>query len=211
MLLEKLSIIPAETDLVRLASLPSSEFFQEQKLDEKSIREVVQFLHSQGVPIQPKDLVEQTFKPKHRLAKTKYATRFSDGSFPVLYGAIGARTAEEEAKHWFSKQVSGNPKNTRKVWYMRFKYRFSGKVKNLWTKKIEWSDLTHDNDYRFCNKLGAEAKEAGLDGLLAPSARKEGGTNLPAFARRAVNDFREDEFVTITCNPQTGETFLRES
>ena len=122
-----------------------------------------------------------------------------------------ARTAEEEIKHWFSKQISGNPKNTRKVWYRRFTYRFSGKVKDLRAKKIEWPDLTHDNDYGFCNKLGAEAKEAGLDGLLAPSARKEDGTNLPAFARRAVSDFSEGEVVTITCNPRTGEIFLRES
>ncbi len=93
---------------------------------------------------------------------------------------------------------------------MRFTYRFSGKVKDLRVKQTEWPALTHDNDYEFCNKLGVEATVAGLDGLLAPSVRKEGGTNLPAFARRAVNNFSEGEVVTITYDPQTGETLLCE-
>lgn len=206
--LGELPIEDRETELIRLASRRDVDRFCEQQgLDEKDISEVVQFLESQGGP---KDLVDQIFKRKSRLAKTNYATRFSDGSFPVLYGSMEHQTAEAEAKHWFSRHVSGKPAGERTVWYTRFTYRFSGKVKDLRPTQRKWPALTHDNDYKFCNKLGTEAVEAGLDGLLAPSARSKGGTNLPAFARRAVNNFGEGELVSITYHPQTGRTLLRE-
>ena len=83
-------------------------------------------------------------------------------------------------------------------------------MKDLRPRQREWPALTHDDDYRFCNKLGAEAVAAGLDGLLAPSARNRGGVNLPAFAREAVDTLGEGEFVTMTYYPQTGDTLLRE-
>ena len=83
-------------------------------------------------------------------------------------------------------------------------------MKDLRPQQTEWPDLTHDNDYRFCNRLGAEAVAASLDGLLAPSARNPDGTNLPAFTRRAVSNFRRGGLVSITYDPQTGETFLNE-
>lgn len=200
-----------ETDLIRLASRPDIDrFLEQQGLDEKESGEVVQFLKFHGAAFEPKDLVDRTFMRKPRLAKTRYATRFSDGSFPVLYGAMETRTADAEARHWFSRHACGTPARERTVWYTRFTYRFSGKVKDLRPRQREWPALTHDDDYRFCNKLGAEAVATGLDGLLAPSARNRGGVNLPAFAREAVDNFGEGEFVTMTYHPQTGDTLLRE-
>ncbi len=53
-----------------------------------------------------------------------------------------------------------------------------------------WRDLIHGNDYTFCNRLGAEAVSQDLDGLLAPSVRKPGGTNVPVFSRRALSNPR---------------------
>ena len=212
--LESITPRTERTELIRLASLPkSSEFFQAQGLDERGIDEALQFLEARGITTQPEALVDKAFKPKARLAKTRYATRFSDGSFPVLYGAMEAPTAEAEVKQWFSKQVSGKPTHARTAWYLRFMYHFNGNLKDLRPKQAEreWRALTHDNNYRFCNNLGVEAVAAGLDGLLAPSVRNAGGTNLPAFARRAVSNFLKGGFVSITYNPQTGETFLKEA
>lgn len=211
-MLEALPIQTDRTNLIRLASLPNfSEFLQEQGLDDKDIGEALHFLDSQGIATQLEDLVDQAFKAKPRLAKTNYATRFSDGSFPVLYGALQAKTAEAEVKHSFSKQISGRPNCPRTVWYMRFAYRFSGKVKDLRPKQTEWPALTNDNGYGFCNELGAEAVAAKLDGLLTPSARHEGGTNLPAFTRQAVSNFSAGEAVAVTYDPKTRETSLHEA
>jgi len=209
-----LETIPTRTEqaeLIRLARHPKLlEFFQEQGLSEGGIEEALQFLETRGPIIQPEDLVDRVFKPKPRLASTCYATRFSDGSFPVLYGSMEAPTAEAEIKHWFSNQVSGRPAHARTAWYVRFSYQFNGDVKDLRPKQTEWPALTHDNDYRFCNELGVEAVAANLNGLLAPSVRNPGGTNLPAFTRQAVSNLREGGLVSITYDPQTGETFLHE-
>ena len=201
-----------QTELIRVANLPHfSEFLLEQGLDNESISEAVRFLDSRGIAIQPEDLVDRVFKPKPRLAKTNYATRFSDGSFPVLYGSMEDSTAEAEVKHWFSKQISGRPTRARTAWYRRFTYRFNGNLKDLRPKQTEWPGLTRENDYQFCNRLGAEAIATNLDGLLAPSVRNEGGTNLPAFSRQSVSNFRESEFIAITYDPKTGETSLHEA
>ena len=211
-MLEALPTQTERTDLIRLASFSNfSEFLLQQGLDEEGIGEAVRFLDSRGIATQSEDLVDRAFKPKSRLAKFGHATRFSDGSFPVLYGSMEASTAEAEVKHWFSKQVSGKPARARKAWYMRFTYRFNGSLKDLRPKQTEWPDLMHDTNYEFCNQLGAEAMAMGLDGLLAPSARNANGTNLPAFARQAVSNFREGEFIAITHYPKTGETSLHEA
>ena len=209
-MLEAIPTRAEQTELIRLAHHPElSEFFQEQGLSERGIDEVLQFLEARGVITEPEDLVDGVFRPKPQLAKTQ-ATRFSDGSFPVLYGSMEAPTAEAEIKHWFSTQVSGKPTHERTAWYRRFSYQFNGDVKDLRPQQTEWPDLTHDNDYQFCNRLGAEAVAASLDGLLAPSARNPDGTNLPAFTRRAVSNCRRGGLVSITYDPQTGETFLNE-
>ena len=72
----------------------------------------------------------------------------------------------------------------------------------------KWPDLTHDTDYEFCNQLGSEAVEKGLDGLLVQSVRWEGGTNLPTFERGAVKNPVAEALVAITYNPETGEVSL---
>ena len=45
-----------------------------------------------------------------------------------------------------------------------------------------------DDGYQFCQELGKEAVQECLDGLLAPSARNLGGTNLPVFLRKAISN-----------------------
>ena len=211
-MLEEVPERTEQIELIRLAVLANfSEFSHEQGLNEKGVDEARQFLDSRGVKTRPKDIVDSTFKPKPQLAKTRYATRFSDGSFPVLYGALEAHTAEAETQYWFSKRFVGKPTHARMTWYMRFTYHFNGIVKDLRPKQTEWPNLTHDNDYQFCNRLGTEAVATDLDGLLAPSVRNEGGTNLPVFARQAVNSFSEGEFIAITYHPKTGEMSLHEA
>ena len=207
-MLEDLPVENADLDLVRLASLREvDQFFENQQFGELQVSEVMALLASRGIATDPEKLVDQIFKPKRQLEKMKYRTRFSDGSFPVLYGSVEARTSEMEVKHWFSKQI-GVPTHERTAHYMRFKYRFRGEVKDL--RQTHWPALTDDNGYEFCNKLGREAVKAGIDGLLTPSARNKGGTNLPAFRRQAVGGFSRGEPVAMTYDPQTGETTVRE-
>ena len=209
-MLDQIPVKKVSTDLVRLASYRDiDEFFADQQLDASSAEEVVRLLESRGIATKPRDLVDQVFKRKPLLARTRYRTRFSDGSFPVLYGAMEVQTAEAEVEHWFRKHV-GAPTRTRTASYVRFTYHFNGEAKDLRPKQAEWPGLTDDQDYGFCNRLGAEAVSVGLDGLLTPSARNEGGTNVPTFNKQAVSGFSEGDLVAVSYEPHTGVVSLDE-
>ena len=80
-------------------------------------------------------------------------------------------------------RFAGRPRGKRRAWYQCFMCHFDGDVKDLLSKRSEWTGLTHDTDYRFCNGLGREARREKLHGLVAPSVRRIEGANLPLFER----------------------------
>ena len=183
------------------------DFLRDQDLDPIQITEMKAFLASRGMSDSLEELVDGLFKPKPRLWKTGFpGSRFSDGSFPVGYFSLEADTAKAEVQYWFSATFAGKPSGPRTGWYARFSCDFRGDVKDLRPMAAEWSDLTHDSDYTFCNQLGDEAVSTGLHALLAPSARKSGGTNVPVFARPALSNPREHSLVTVTYDPMSGKT-----
>ena len=206
-----LESIPTATLRLRVFRLANqglvSEFLQEQGLDERSIDEIKVLLQSRGIDDSLEELCEAPFRPKTRLKKAGYATRFSDGSFPVFYTSLESETAESEIQHWFPKIV-GRPIRRRTVYYSRFACDFNGTAKDLRSQKSKWPMLTHDSDYLFCNSLGAEAVKLRLDGILTPSARRRMGTNLPVFARRSISNPGECVLVAVTYDPSTGKVSL---
>ena len=175
---------------------------EEQGYDQQSIAEITEMLQSCGALDSLEELCDAPFRPKRRLSKDGFpASRFSDGSFAVFYSSTGPATAEAEVRHRYRAKYSGKPGGERPAWYQRFTCEFDGSVKDLGKKQVAWPDLTHDSDYRFCNRLGAEAKKASLDGLLAPSVRHNGGTNVPVFVRSAIGQARDLTLVQITRHP----------
>ena len=84
--LESIPTATLRLRVFRLANQGSvSEFLQEQRLDERSIDEIKALLQSRGIDDSLEELCDAPFRPKPRLQKAGYATRFSDGSFPVFY------------------------------------------------------------------------------------------------------------------------------
>ena len=132
---------------------------------------------------------------------------FLDGSFPVFYSALAMETAQAEVAYWFGKVYAGRPQGARTAYYQSFRCTFEGLEKDLRPKTRDWPDLVHDSDYSFCNRLGAEAREQGVDGLIVPSARHE-GANMPIFARKAVSDPELEGIVRITYSPDADETSI---
>ncbi len=192
----------SEAILVRFAShRTDEEFMSEQEMSPGQVDEMKEFLNSRGMSDSLEKLVGAPFEPKRRLFKSGYPeSRFSDGSFPVGYFSLEPETAEAEARHWFRKNFAGKPSGDRIAWYSRFTCDFRGDTKDLRPMQTRWPDLTHENDYTFCIRLGAEAVRENLDGLLTPSVRKPGGTNVPVFARRALSNPREHSLVEIHCD-----------
>lgn len=212
-MLESIPTQSVRIEVFRLASYRGDEeFLQEEGASAERISEMMELLASTGTTDSLEELCDDPFKPKRRLYGTKYAkTRFSDGSFPVFYSSLEARTAEAEVRYWFPKKFAGKPTRRRTALYSRFTCDFHGSVKDLRPMQIEWQRLTHDSDYQLCNRLGTEAKTTGLDGLLAPSARRAGGTNVPVFARRAISNPGDHALVAMIYDPSTGEVLLNEA
>lgn len=171
----------------------------ELRLDPQSSNELRGLLAASDQGTELDELLDGPFRPKRRL---RHRTRFSDGSFPVFYSSLDSATAEAEMRYWFPR-YSGRPQHPRTAYYRRFSCTFDGIEKDLRAKISDWPDLVHDNDYSFCNQLGAEARRLEVDGLVTLSARHE-GENLPVFARQAISDPELEGGVAMTYYPDTG-------
>ena len=168
-------------------------------LDPQSSNELRELLAASDQGTDLDELLDGPFRLKRRL---RHRTRFSDGSFPVFYGSLDSATAEAEMRYWFPR-YGGRPQHSRTAYYRRFSCTFDGVEKDLRAKISDWPDLVHDNDYTFCNQLGAEARRLEVDGLVTLSARYE-GANLPVFTRQAVSDPELEGGVAMTYHPETG-------
>ena len=129
-------------------------------------------------------------------------TRFSDGDWPVSYGAIGRATAEKEVARHYGRTAAGDAAAKRAVFYSIVRYSFSGEIVDLQPKLPEWPNLISD-DYTFCNGLGKEAHAEGLGAFLAPSAQNAGGTTVPAFLEETLSGHVIEATATLTFDEET--------
>ena len=207
-MLKSIPTEPSHFIVFRLANQISlSEFLEAQNLDGQGAQEIRMLLQSRGMGDTPEELCEAPFRAKPELRKLGHRTRFSDGSFSVFYSSLDIKTAEAEIRHWFP-TIVGRPAQQRTLYYSRFTCEFNGATKDLRSKRNKWPKLLHDSDYRFCNRLGAEAVRLGLDGVLTPSARRKSGTNLPVFTRKSISNPRESALLAITYDPATENVSL---
>ncbi len=206
-MLEEISSQWIQPRIYRLASIPLDEekeleeFIEGLHLDALGIGELLTFLGRKAGNRNTEELLDAPFQTK---IKFKTRTRFSDGSFPVFYSSLDAYTAQAEVKHWLPKFI-GQAKETRKVYYRQFTCTFEGEEKDLRSKTTDWSNLINDNDYTFCNQIGAEAKKLNLDGIVTVSARHIGGDNLPVFSRSAIRDPELEVLLAMTFDPSTNQ------
>lgn len=180
------------------------QFLDQLNLDAVAREELVDLL-SENIPQDP--IEELLDGPFHLRAKFRTKTRFSDGTFPVFYSALAAETAKAETAYWFRKDYAGTPRNNRAAYFQSFRCRFEGLEKDLRSKARDWPSLVHESDYSFCNKLGVEAREGGVDGLVVPSARHE-GANMPIFVRHAISGPELEGIVRMTYSPHSGEVSI---
>jgi hypothetical protein len=92
-------------------------------------------------------------------------------------------TAQKESAYHYGRKAAGDAVARRGVHYSIVRCRFSGEIVDLQPKLPVWPGLI-DDDYG----LGKEARDGGLGGFLAPSARHTGGTTVPAFIQATLSD-----------------------
>lgn len=185
----------------RLAIVPGEEFADSLGFDAQGAEEMRRTIAAAGYRKGLNELLDDPFRRKSE------QSRFSDGSFPVFYSSLDIETAEAESRYHLPR-YAGSPAHSRTMFFRRFSCRFEGVEKDLRPKLGEWPDLVHSSDYTFCNRLGQEARVSGIDGILAPSARRPEGTNLPVFRRWALSDPEKGDWVSLTLNIVTGEVTL---
>lgn len=179
-----------------------SDLLPKYNLDSDGEQEMRDLLLEGRGPFTAEEYCDETFRPKQGLQARR---RFSDGSFQVFYSSLDPETADEEIRYWFPRY---GPRKARTGFYSRLACSFSGLEKDLRAKVVEWPELTHESDYSFCNRLGAEAQQLDVDGLVVPSARCD-GDNLPIFRREAISEARFVEIVVVRYDPDSGEVTLQ--
>lgn len=195
----------------RLASIPfddKQEFMQlmrEFQMDRQGIHELRDYPGKDAYVENLEEILDDPFRPKRR---HRFPTRFSDGSFPVFYSSLDAATAEAEVRHWLPKYI-GKSKTTRKVYYQQFSCTFDGEEKDLRPQVDDWPDLVNDSDYTFCNRIGAEAKEIKLDGIVTESVRHNDGVNVPIFSRHAVSGPKLEALLFMIYDPGTDHIIVQ--
>ena len=206
-MLELLSTEKHQLKLFRLSQIPQiSKILEEQGIRGDGLNEMRELLQNRGITDSSEDLCKAQFRNTRLNENMRFVTRFSDGTFPVFYSSLEVATAKAEISHHFAK-IAGNPSKPRTAYYSCFSCDFEGQAKDLRLKQFDWPELT-DDDYQFCNRLGAEAVEISLDGLFTPSARITDGTNFPVFTERSIRNPLVTMKIAVTYDPSTEKVSL---
>lgn len=117
-------------------------------------------------------------------------SRFSDGTWPVLYTAADEITAVTEVFHhlYEAKRIAGNLQDDDSWDLLIFSISFSGKCANISVPPGN-ADILHPKKemYSHGHKLAKEKKDEGYDAIKIRSARRLTGTCYPIFTKSSAN------------------------
>ena len=140
------------------------------------------------------------------------ATRYSDGTaYGVWYGSLDVETTvHETAWHWYRFVTDSYPAEDREIRTERrvFDVRCDALLIDLRGKETVYPDLVSRESYAFTHQVGRYAYEQGLNGLLAPSARRD-GVNAAIFKQERLSNVRDRKFLTYRLNAAR-DTFVAE-
>ena len=186
-----------------------SELAKSRNLDNEAVRETLEFLGPANGAAE--ELLNGPFEPKAHLKDKWNPSRFSDGNWPVFYGALELETSEAEiVYHLEAGQMKAALSAGGPVYFSRFHCTFDGRALDLRPKLTEWPWLVDPNTTNArCQALGREAHEKDIDGFLAPSARSSGGTNVPVFTREMLSQVMIDGNASFSPDTTTGKVQVR--
>lgn len=118
--------------------------------------------------------------------------RFGDGSFGVWYGALEEETSIKETLYHRPEVDINDLQNAfSPIIQARRLFKADLTPKNFSDLRdyvINYPLLTHENDYSFCQNLGAYAVYKKLDLFLTTSVRNPKGTCIPVFKPQIIRD-----------------------
>lgn len=128
-------------------------------------------------------------------------SRYSNGTFGVLYASLDEETAISEITHWFRRWLYGEHR-IKNGYYIRFSVHFSGELIDITTMRNDWPSLTSDTHKEFCKSIATEARMIGLDAIIVPSARskEQNGKNLVVFSKASLEQPTDSRYLRLTYN-----------
>jgi len=137
------------------------------------------------------------------LTEPYIASRYSDGSFPVLYGSVDLETTICETAYHMAKFESQSEGIDEIIVRDRAVYLIHGRAVliDLTNKRSSFSQLLA-NEYSFTQPIGKRLSSEGHPGIMAPSARCE-GINVVFFKIEVLSDPRMHCYLTYRLDPRT--------
>ena len=136
--------------------------------------------------------------------RSRRESRYSDGTFGVLYASLEEETAIAEITHWFRHWLYVRH-GIRNGYYVRFSVHFAGQLKDITAMIGDWPSLVSDAHDVFCKLIATEARMIGLDAIVAPSVRSKDqlGKNVVVFSRDSLEHPTDLRYIRLTYNCET--------
>lgn len=188
-------------DFVVIRFAVQFEFSRKMKelgLDSSESDEILAMLeHNQNILDSPDLLCEIPFRSRRE-------SRYSDGTFGVLYASLEEETAIAEITHWFRNWLYVRH-SIRSGYYVRFSVHFAGKLKDIIAMSDDWPSLISDSHDIFCKSIATEARTSDLDAIVVPSVRSKDqlGKNVVVFSRDSLGHPKDLRYIRLTQNDVT--------
>lgn len=136
------------------------------------------------------------------------ASRFTDGSFGIWYGSRSVETTVAETAHHFAAELIARGQHRHDRPIIRERCVMTAYVDallfNLCGKQAEFPALVATDSYDFTQHVGRAVHDGHHPGLLAPSARRDGGVNVDVFSPDYLSNPRDYCYLTYRFQPQDG-------
>jgi hypothetical protein len=164
--------------------------------------------HSPGAPTSVVDQAIQNFSEVWIGPPTE--SRYSDGTFSVLYTATKEEVATIERVHWLVELVfkaMRRPLPRPIVLYLYY-CGVKGKYLNYTKRWKNRREFVHPTKYVFCHQIARSARARAIQFLLVPSARRFGGCCVPVFDQAATRFRAVISSFEVFWDPAKGKAYI---
>ncbi len=208
-MLEECSVQHHKTQTFRLASLPQNSLITSllaRGVDPANLYASVSVINRLQHPFTAEDVVDRSFRGNIRSATRFPVGRFGDGTIAVYYSSLEEATCRREMEFHLREAMSDQREHASKHprSYSLISCHYSGTTADLRGREEKYPDLVSESDegYPFCQSLGLNAAERGIQGFLTPSARRQGGVCAPVFDHQSLSEPNVEGKLSVLLHPE---------
>lgn len=119
-------------------------------------------------------------------------SRFSDGSFGVFYAALSLDTAIAETRHHRAKFLAATDEPAQEIDMRVYAVDLAADLHDIRALADSHARLYDPDSYIHSQRLAAELRDAGSEGIRYSSVRHQGGECAAAFRPRLLSNCRQE-------------------